>query len=400
MNNSGLLPEVRVRSFFCGLASLDFSLNEDQIMIRDAAENFLADVSDSAAVRKAMASERGYDESVWQRIAGELGWCGIAVPEEHGGLGLGAVEIALVQEQIGRRLLCAPFFSTVCLAANILKEAGSAAAQKQYLASLAEGSLRATLPLPSDVAGWSAAASSVVATMESGHWRVQGVVDRVPDAANAELLLIFAQTSEGLGLFAVPADVNGMQIITAEPWDSTRRFSRVIMDIFLPAEARVDEPLRTSGFARSLALARLYIAAEQLGAAQQCMDLTVAYTATRKQFGRVVGSFQAVKHRCAEMMVKVEALRSAVYGAAAQAAGDAPVDVLASECMAARALAGDALFFCAAEAIQLHGGVGFTWEYDPQLYFKRAQASSHWLGDSDALREQIADGLFAQAVHA
>lgn len=369
-------------------------------MIRDAAENFLADVSDSAAVRKAMASERGYDESVWQRIASELGWCGIAVPEEHGGLGLGAVEIALVQEQIGRRLLCAPFFSTVCLAANILKEAGSNAAQKQYLPSLAEGSLRATLPLPSDAAGWSAAATSVVATMESGHWRVQGVVDRVPDAANAELLLIFAQTSEGLGLFAVPADTNGMQIITAEPWDSTRRFSRVIMDIFLPAEARVDEPLRTSGYARSLALARLYIAAEQLGAAQQCMDLTVAYTATRKQFGRVVGSFQAVKHRCAEMMVKVEALRSAVYGAAAQAAGDAPLDVLASECMAARALAGDALFFCAAEAIQLHGGVGFTWEYDPQLYFKRAQASSHWLGDSDALREQIAEYIFGKTVHA
>ncbi len=379
---------------------MDFSLNEDQIMIRDAAENFLADVSDSAAVRKAMASERGYDESVWQRIASELGWCGIAVPEEHGGLGLGAVEIALVQEQIGRRLLCAPFFSTVCLAANVLKEAGSAAAQKQYLSSLAEGSLRATLPLPSDVAGWSAAATSVVATMESGHWRVQGVVDRVPDAANAELLLIFAQTSEGLGLFAVPADTNGMQIITAEPWDSTRRFSRVIMDLHLPMDARVDEPLRSGGLARSLALARLYIAAEQLGAAQQCMDLTVAYTATRKQFGRVVGSFQAVKHRCAEMMVKIEALRSAVYGAAAQAAGDAPTDLLAAECMMARALAGDALFFCAAEAIQLHGGVGFTWEYDPQLYFKRAQASSHWLGDSDALREQIAESLFSSAVHA
>ncbi|MES2490854.1 MAG: acyl-CoA dehydrogenase family protein [Pseudomonadota bacterium] len=369
-------------------------------MIRDAAENFLADVSDSAAVRKAMASERGYDESVWQRIASELGWCGIAVPEEHGGLGLGAVEIALVQEQIGRRLLCAPFFSTVCLAANILKEVGSHAAQQQYLSSLAEGGLRATLPLPSDVAGWSAAAANVVATRESGHWRIQGVVDRVPDAANAELLLIFANTSEGLGLFAVPADSNGMQIITAEPWDTTRRFSRVIMDLLLPADTRVDEPIRSAGFARSLALARLYIAAEQLGAAQQCLDLTVAYTATRKQFGRVVGSFQAVKHRCAEMMVKIEALRSAVYGAAAQAASDASTDILATECMMARALAGDALFYCAGEAIQLHGGVGFTWEYDPQLYFKRAQASSHWLGDSDALREQIAETLFSSAVHA
>jgi acyl-CoA dehydrogenase len=377
------------------LARVDFALNDDQVMIRDAAENFLADVSDSAAVRKAMASERGYDESVWRRIAAELGWCGIAVPEAYGGLGLGAVELTLVQEQIGRRLLCAPFFSTVCLAANVLREAGGDAAQSRYLPALAEGSLRATLPLPSDAAGWSAAAENLRATFESGHWRLQGVVERVPDGTHAELLLVFAETADGLGLFAVPAESNGLQVITAEPWDSTRRFSRLLMDLQLPADARLDDPARRDGFARSLALARLYVAAEQLGAAQQCLDLTVAYTATRKQFGRVVASFQAVKHRCAEMMVKIEALRSAVYGAAAQAAGGADTPTLALECAMAKALAGDALFFCAAEAIQLHGGVGFTWEYDPQLYFKRAQASSHWLGDADALRERIADALFA-----
>lgn len=372
---------------------MDFALNDDQVMIRDAAENFLADVSDSAALRKAMASDLGYDESVWQRIASELGWCGIAVPEAQGGLGLGAVELVLVQEQIGRRLLCAPFFSTVCLAANLLKEAGTSAVQSTYLPRLAEGKLRATLPLPSDAAGWSAAAANVRATRESNHWRLQGVVERVPDAAAADLLLIFAQTADGLAMFEVPADANGFQIQTTQAWDATRRFSRVLLDLQLPADARVDDPSRHDGFARSLALARLYVAAEQLGAAQQCLDLTVAYTTTRKQFGRVVGSFQAVKHRCAEMMVKIEALRSAVYGAAAQAAGDAPIDILAPECMMARALAGDALFYCAAEAIQLHGGVGFTWEYDPQLYFKRAQASSHWLGDSDALREMIAHSL-------
>jgi alkylation response protein AidB-like acyl-CoA dehydrogenase len=372
---------------------VDFSLNDDQVMIRDAAETFLADVSDSAAVRKAMASTLGYDESVWQRIATELGWCGIAVPESHGGLGLGAVELVLIQEQIGRRLLCAPFFSTVCLAANVLQEVGSAAAKTRYLSSIAENALRVTLPLPSDSAGWSAAASTVRATRESHHWRLQGVAERVPDAADADLLLIFAQTAEGLGLFSVPADSNGFQVQTTEAWDATRRFSRVLLDVMLPADARVDEVAQNTGYARSLALARLYIAAEQLGAAQQCLDLTVAYTATRKQFGRVVASFQAVKHRCAEMMVKIEALRSAVYGAAAQAAGDAPLDLLASECSMARALAADTLFFCAAEAIQLHGGVGFTWEYDPQLYFKRAQASSHWLGDSDALRESIAISL-------
>ncbi len=362
-------------------------------MIRDAAEIFLADVSDSAAVRKAMASELGYDETVWTRIASELGWCGIPVPEEDGGLGLGAVELVLVQEQIGRRLLCSPFFSTVCLAANLLKEVGTKAAQARYLPRLAEGGLRASLPLPSHADGWTAAASTVRATRESGHWRLQGLAERLPDAAGTDLLLIFAQTADGLALFEVPADANGFQLQTSEGWDATRRFSRVLLDLQLPLDARLDDTERSAGYTRSLALARLYIAAEQLGAAQQSLDLTVAYTATRKQFGRVVGGFQAVKHRCAEMMIKIEALRSAVYGAAAQASGDAPLEVLEQECMMARALAGDALFFCASEAIQLHGGVGFTWEYDPQLYFKRAQASSHWLGDSDALRESIAKTL-------
>lgn len=374
---------------------MEFSLNDDQIMIRDAAESFLANVSDSASVRKAMSSRRGYDENVWQRIGGELGWCGIAIPETRGGLGLGAVDLMLVQEQIGRRLLCSPFFATVCLSANVLTEVGTDAALGEFLPRIANGGLRASLPLPSDVNGWSAAALHVRATLESGHWRLQGVAERLPDAADADVLLIFAQSADGLALFAVPAETHGFQILTADAWDATRRFSRVLLDVTLPASARVDCLSRSEGFARSLALARLYIAAEQLGAAQQCLDLVVAYTATRRQFGRVIASFQAVKHRCAEMMVKTEALRSAVYGAAAQAAGEASLDVLAPECMMAQALAGDALFFCAAEAIQLHGGVGFTWEYDPQLYFKRAQASSHWLGDSDALREMIAATLFS-----
>ncbi|MGH8506573.1 MAG: acyl-CoA dehydrogenase family protein [Stenotrophobium sp.] len=372
---------------------MDFALNDDQLMIRDAAENFLADVSDSAAVRKAMASESGYDAAVWQRIASELGWCGIAVAESHGGLGLGAMELVLVQEQIGRRLLCAPFFATVCLAANVLAETATAAAQAEYLPAIAAGNLRAAVPLPSDVAGWPAAAKSIYATRVGDGWRLQGVAERVVGAAEADLILVFAQADDGLALFALTAQAHGVQVLPMTGWDQTRRFSRVACDALLPAAARIDDRARQDGFARSLALARLYIAAEQLGAAQQCLDLTVAYTATRKQFGRVIASFQAVKHRCAEMMVRVEALRSAVYGAAF-AVAQSDDGTLAMECAMAKALASDTLFFCAAEAIQLHGGVGFTWEYDPQLYFKRAQASSHWLGDADALRESIAVRLF------
>ena len=148
-----------------------------------------------------------------------------------------------------------------------------------------------------------------------------------------------------------------------------------------------------TGGPQATALARLYIAAEQLGAAQRCLDLTVAYISERKQFGRVIASFQAIKHRCAEMMVQVEGLRSTVYGAAAQAASEAPLQTLSMECAMAKAMASEVLFHCAGEAIQLHGGVGFTEEYDPGLYFKRARASKGWLGTPEQLREEIAEVL-------
>ena len=378
---------------------MNFAFTEDQVMIRDAAQNFLADESGSAAVRTASASEAGFDAGVWQRIGTELGWCAIPVAEEHGGLGLGAVELALVLEQMGRQLLCAPYFSTVCLAANLLTQCGNEQAQRRFLPAIAEGHLCATAPLSSGADDWSDAAARIQARRKGEVWILSGYCPRVPDAVAADWLLLFAQI-EGQGapaLFALPREVAGLKIEALEGWDATRRFSSIHLDgVTLPAEDRIDDASRIEhGLPRAAALARLAIAAEQLGGAQQCLDLTVAYTATRKQFGRAIASFQAVKHRCAEMMVRIEATRSAVYGAAALAAGETTADALAVECAVARTLASDTFFFCAQEAIQLHGGVGFTWEYDPQLYFKRAQASSHWLGSADALRERIAQALIA-----
>nr|WP_243393556.1 acyl-CoA dehydrogenase [Solimonas fluminis] len=373
---------------------VNLALTEDQILIRDAAENFLADVSTSAAVRAAMESPAGYDESVWQRIGSELGWCALAIPEDCGGLGLGPVELALVLEQMGRRLLCAPFFSTVCLAANLLGETATDAARQRFLGAIAEGSLSATAPLPSSL-DWRDAAAELEAVPEGEGWKLNGFCARVPDGANVGWLFLPAKLpGGGHGLFALRHDDEGLAIQQLNGWDQTRRFAR--LDLNGVAADRIDDPARfDDGIARAAALARLYIAAEQLGAAQSCLDLTVAYTATRKQFGRVIASFQAVKHRCALMMVRVEELRSAVAGAAAVAASGADTARLEMETAMARALAADSFFWCAQEAIQLHGGVGFTWEYDPQLYFKRAQASSHWLGNSDALRALIAEGVIA-----
>lgn len=371
---------------------MNLSLSDDQLLIRDAAENFLADVSDSAAVRRCLESEAGFDAEVWRRLAGELGWCAIPVAEAQGGLGLGPVEMALLLESMGRRLFCSPYFATVCLAATLIAETGGEARRDAALAAIAEGRMRFGVALPDG--DWAVAAAGLEARRDGEDWRLHGAAPYVVDGASADTLLLFARTDEaGYGLFALPRQSAGVDVAPLRNWDATRRFAGVRLDG--AAAERVDDPQRAAGFARALALARLYLAAESLGGAQQCLDLTVAYVAQRKQFGRTIASFQAVKHRCAEMMVKVEALRSAVAGAAALAAGEADTATLARECAAARQLAADTCFWCAQEAVQLHGGVGFTWEYDAQLYFKRAQASSHWLGRAEALREEIAAALLA-----
>jgi alkylation response protein AidB-like acyl-CoA dehydrogenase len=372
---------------------MKLSLNEDQRMIQEAAESFLADVSDSAAVRRAMDLPAGYDESVWQGIGTELGWCGIAIAEDHGGLGLGPVELVLVQEQAGRRLLCAPFYGTVCVGATLLQCVGSDAARAEHLPAVAAGERRLSMSL----ASWEAEGLS--ARADGNGWCLDGMARQMVDAEGADVLLLMARLDDGgRALFAVDAGAKGLTLSARDTWDRTRRFADARLEQV--GATRVDDPARADGWSRALALARLYLAAEQLGAAQQCLDLTVEYTLGRKQFGRPIAGFQAVKHRCAEMMVRIEALRSGVYGAAALAAAGGTDALLVPECAAIRALAADTAFWCAQEAIQLHGGVGFTWEYDPQLYFKRAQAASHWLGSADALREEVArqvlDGITAE----
>lgn len=368
--------------------AMNFSFTDDQLMIRDAAENFLADASDSAAVRR--AGEQGCDASVWARIGAELGWCGVPVAEAHGGLGLGPVEMVLLFEQMGRRLLCSPYFSTVGLAATLLQEAGTATAQAEWLPRIAEGAARISVPLPAR--DWHQSAQSLSADFGATGWTLTGQVSQVVDDPAADAVLIPAPLAAGgIGWFMVRA----VAARSIAGWDGTRRLAQ--LDLQQVAATRVDDPARCAeGTQRALALARLYLAAEALGGAQQCLDLTVAYTAGRKQFGRVIASFQAVKHRAAEMMVRIEGLRSALYGAAAVAAAAPDTTTLTMECAMARALSIDAYFACAQEAIQLHGGVGFTWEYDPQLYFKRAQAASHMLGSASHLRAELAEQLFAR----
>lgn len=370
---------------------MDFALTEDQQLIRDAAERFLAESSDSAAVRAAMQSDAGHDPQIWQRIAGELGWCALAVAEDCGGLGLGPVEQVLLFEQCGRHLLCAPLFSTIGLAATLLAETARDDVRQQRLGAIAGGELRATATLD-------AGDTLPVAHAIGDDWLLEGQASAVLDGAQSQYIYVIAQIAgqDACGVFEVPHGVTGLRCEQRPVWDLTRRYDALHFDALkLPAQARVDEPARTAtGLRRARALAGLWLAAEQLGGAQACLDMTLAYTRDRRQFGRAIASFQAVKHRCAEMMVKIESTRSMVYGAAAHAQEAADLELLLADCAAAKCIASDTYYWCAQEAIQLHGGVGFTWEYDPQLHFKRAQAGSRWLGTPEALRAQLAQALF------
>lgn len=337
-------------------------LTDDQKMIRDSAAEFLADACDSATVRKAA----GFDADLWRRI-GELGWCGVAIEESHGGLGMGPVELALIAEQMGRFLAPSPFFSSVGLAGTLLSQAGNAKARAAWLPKIADGSLIAT------------ACMDVPMTVNAGKLTGSAIVSF---GAEASLLLF----GDGRRVYAVAPGARGLKVEPLTTWDITRRYARVSLR-GTPA-LRVDDG-KPAGLARARLLSLLYLAAEQLGGAQQCLDLIVRYTSDRKQFGRSIASFQAVKHRCAQLMVMIESLRSLVHGASVQGAG--------IECAAAKALASDTFFHAAAECIQLHGGVGFTTEFDPQLYFKRAQANAHWLGAADLLREAVAEEVLGAA---
>ncbi|MDN7929946.1 acyl-CoA dehydrogenase family protein [Burkholderia metallica] len=378
---------------------MDLALTDEQAMIRDAAADVLAERSASADVRRALAQSAGRDDTLWAALSRELGWTALALPEAAGGLGLGAVEQTLLMEQLGRRIACVPYFSTACLAATALAGCVDTPAATGWLARIAEGACSATLALPFD---WPAVSRPlpVVAEEAAGGYALSGAIDQVIDGARADLLLVparIANEGQAIGLFAIDvATASGLCVTPLDTLDATRPIARIVLD-----EARVSRDALYAGGAHAARLldrtawfAALALAAEQLGGAQQCLDLTLDYTSQRVQFGRAIASFQAVKHRCAQMMVLIEAARSAVLGAAhawdAEAGDATPGAALRADIAAAKSAANDAYAFCAQEAIQLHGGVGFTWEYDPHLYFKRAQASLAQFGTTPQLLEWIA----------
>lgn len=365
---------------------------EEQEELRRAARAFLQDHSSSEQVRAAMASELGHDAEVWKRIATELGWCGVAIPEEHGGAGLGFVELVALLEEMGEALLCAPFLSSVCMAAPVLIAAGDCAAAREWLPAIAEGRAVATLAT-SDRFG--ADGVTIFASQSANGFALTGESRFVLDGHCADLLLVAARRAgtrgaDGVSLFAVPASSPGVERRALPTMDQTRRFAAVALrDVRVAADALVGEAGQGWPIvSHALDLAAIALAAEQVGGAQRCLDLAVAYAKERVQFGRAIGGFQAIKHKCADMMTAVESSRSAVYYAACVAAeGGGELRNVAS---LAKAWCSEAYFRCAADALQIHGGVGFTWEYDVHLHLKRARSMEAFLGAPSWHRERVA----------
>jgi alkylation response protein AidB-like acyl-CoA dehydrogenase len=377
---------------------MDFRFSEEQEALREIAQNFLREHSGPPQVRKAMESALGYEQETWQQIAVELGWPSVHIPEAYGGLGLGHVDLAVLLEAMGESLLCSPFFATVVLATNSILEIGTEAQKAQLLPPLAEGQHTATLALTEESGNWLAEDIETLAAPDRDGFVINGKKNWVLDGHSADLLAVVARTpgttgEEGLSVFWLRADTPGITRIALPTMDQTRRLAQVeFSNVRVGQETLLGDLGKAwPGLCRTLDLAAIGLAAEQLGGAQSCLDKTVAYANEREQFGRPIGSFQAIKHKCADMLVAVETSRSAVCYAACIA--DDGSDELGVNASLAKAWCSEAYFRCAAESIQIHGGVGFTWEYDPHLHFKRARAGEHWLGDPTAHRERIAKAI-------
>ncbi len=377
---------------------MHFAFTEEQAELRATARAFLAAHAGSEQVRAAMESALGHDPVLWKRIGTELGWPAVAIPEAYGGLGLSYVELVALLEIAGEALLCAPFFASAGLGGSAILCAGSEEQKQRLLPGIADGSLIATLAVAEAHGSWDAQGIAATWRRAGDGYRLDGGKRHVVDGHCADLLVVAARAEGSRGeadisLFAVPAGSAGLGRRALPTVDQTRRLAALTLSgVSVPESALLGaEGAAWPALAKALQLANVALAAEQVGGAQRCLDLAVSYAKQRVQFGRAIGSFQAIKHKCADMLVQLEAARSAVYYAGCVAAEDS--DALPTAASMAKAAASDAYRFCAASALQIFGGVGFTWEYDVHLYFKRARASASLLGDASFHRELVAQRI-------
>ena len=374
---------------------MDIGFSEEQQLLRDTARKFLDAACTTRFVRERMATAEAVTPAFWGQIA-EQGWLGINFAEEDGGAGLGLVDLVVLMEEIGRAVMPGPFLATALLGGAAIREAGSAAQRQEYLPQIAEGGLKATLAAIEPNARWDASGVMMTARPAGGGFALSGTKLFVPDAHLADVIVVAARTrdgstlEDGVSLFLVPQDAAGLSITPMPSIDETRKLCELRLDnVAVPQSALLG--MLHQGWP---ALARVYdgaavaLAAEMCGGAQRVLEMTVDYAKLRVAFGKPIGSYQGVKHKCADMLVEVENAKSLVYYAAwavDEKQPDAPLAV-----SMAKAYASDASRKVSNAGIQLHGGIGMTWEHDLHLYMKRAKASEVAFGDATWHRERVA----------
>lgn len=341
-------------------------------------------------VRELMETPAGFDRTDWSAIA-ELGWQAMAIPEEYGGAGFGLLEVAVLLEEQGRGMFCGPFLSTVVGAANAVLLAGSESQKSEILGRIAAGEIVVSLAVSEDGGRHDGEHLRTSAVAGDGGWVIEGTKRHVIDGSSADLFVVAAQTADGIGLFAVDADAEGVSTTLLPTMDETRKQSEVTFSaVTVGEDARL--PLGDASTLRRVnEILSVALALEQVGGAQATLDMAVQYAKDRQQFGKPIGSFQAVKHMCADMLVSVESARAAAYYAAWTVAESN--DESATVVPLAKAYCSDAFVECAGSNIQVHGGIGFTWEHDAHLYFKRAKSSQLMLGAPADHRKQLAERL-------
>ena len=373
-----------------------FTLSDEQRELAATVQDFLAEKSPESEVRRLMATPEGYDPAVWTQLTTQLGLTGMTIPEEYGGAGFGYVELGLVFEELGRSLLCAPFFSSIALGAEILLRSSNEAVKKELLPGIVEGTLRATLALLERPGGWDESAITLPATPDGGGWTLTGEKRYVLDGHTADVVLVAARTEAGVGIFAVDGDASGLARAHVETLDQTRKQATLTFTA-TPARLVVAASEGAVVLSRALQSAAILLAAEQVGGASRALDMSVEYAKIRHQFGRPIGSFQAIKHKCADMLTEIESGRSAAYyglwvldAAADPAQADITDADVAAAASVAKSFCSDMFMHVAADNIQVHGGIGFTWEHSAHLYFKRAKTDEVLLGPPHYHRELLA----------
>jgi alkylation response protein AidB-like acyl-CoA dehydrogenase len=374
---------------------MDFGFSQEQELLRATARKFFENECPSTFVRDRMAEPAGVTDDFWNKLA-EQGWLGLVYPEQYGGAGLGFVDLTVLMEEMGRAVMPGPFFSTTILAGLAILEAGSAAQKERWLTKIAAGEAKATLAWTEPSARWDAAGVTTTARAADGGWVLSGTKLFVPDAHLADVLVVVARTREtarpedGVSLFLVEKDAPGLEVKLLPTMDQTRKLCEVTLrDVRVPGDALLGA--RDGGWAplaRVTERATVALCAEMCGGAQRVLEMTTEYAKIRVAFGKPIGSYQGVKHRAADMLVDVENAKSLTYYAAWAVDENATEAALASSM--AKAYVSDAYRKVSGAGIQLHGGIGFTWEHDLHLYFKRAKASEFTFGDATYHREKVA----------